>query len=43
DERVGFEKVSERLCKLYFTNAVLGMLDLFTGKVLQYKNPTPIN
>ncbi len=24
-ERVGFEEVSERLCKIYFTNAVLGM------------------
>nr|WP_237578296.1 integrase core domain-containing protein [Leptospira mayottensis] len=38
-ERVGFEEVSERLCKIYFTNAVLGMLDLFTGKVLKYETP----
>ncbi|ALO28409.1 integrase core domain protein [Leptospira borgpetersenii serovar Ballum] len=36
-ERVGFEEISERLCKIYFTNAVLGMLDLFTGKVLKYE------
>ncbi|AAN48977.2 hypothetical protein LEP1GSC145_1351 [Leptospira interrogans serovar Djasiman str. LT1649] len=41
-ERVGFEEVSERLCKIYFTNA-FWVIDTFTGKVLQYKNPMPIH
>ncbi|EMF90989.1 hypothetical protein LEP1GSC005_4048 [Leptospira santarosai str. ST188] len=27
------------MCKIYFTNAVLGMLDLFTKKVLKYETP----
>ncbi|TGK41206.1 IS481 family transposase [Leptospira andrefontaineae] len=39
-EIVGFEEISDRLCRIYFTNAVLGILDLYTGKVLKYEKLT---
>lgn len=38
-EIVGFEEISERLCRIYFTNAVPGVLDLFTGKIMKYQKP----
>ncbi|MCW7506168.1 hypothetical protein ND855_18685 [Leptospira sp. 1 VSF14] len=37
EEVVGFEEVSDRHCGLYFANAILGILDLYTSKVLKYQ------
>ncbi|TGL17717.1 IS481 family transposase [Leptospira yanagawae] len=36
-EVVGFEEISDRHCRLYFANAILGILDLYTSKVLKYQ------
>ncbi|EMY71881.1 integrase core domain protein [Leptospira vanthielii serovar Holland str. Waz Holland = ATCC 700522] len=36
-EVVGFEEISDRHCRLYFADAILGILDLYTSKVLKYQ------
>lgn len=36
-EVVGFEEISDRHCRIFFANAILGILDLYTGKVLKYQ------
>ncbi|MDV6236283.1 IS481 family transposase [Leptospira ellisii] len=43
DESVGLEDISDRHVRIIFHKAVLGVIDSFTGKVLQYKNPMPIH
>ncbi|MCG6142246.1 hypothetical protein LFX27_16715 [Leptospira mtsangambouensis] len=37
DEEVGLEEISDRHCRLYFATAILGILDLYTSKVLKYQ------
>lgn len=41
-ELVGLEEISERHARIYFASVALGVIDMFTGKVLQYRNPMPI-
>ena len=41
-ETVGLEEISERHRRIHFANAVLGVLDAYTGKLLAYKNPMTI-
>ena len=43
DELIGIEEFSERHARIHFYRSVLGILDLYTGKVLQFKNPKYIN
>ncbi|EMM97910.1 hypothetical protein LEP1GSC158_3412 [Leptospira interrogans serovar Zanoni str. LT2156] len=43
DESVGLEDISDRHVRIIFYKAALGVIDTFTGKVLQYKNPMPIH
>jgi hypothetical protein len=40
-EIVGLEEISERHARIHLANVALGVIDLFTGKVLQYRNPMP--
>ena len=42
DEPVGLEDIDDRHYRIYFCTSVIGIIDGFTGKVLQYKNPVPI-
>ena len=42
DELIGLEEISDRHRRIHFSNATLGILDAYTGKVLQYPNPKPI-
>jgi hypothetical protein len=39
-EAIGLEEISERHRRIYFASSAIGVLDAFTGKVLQYQNPT---
>jgi len=39
DEVVGLEEISDRHLRIHFYQAALGVIDTYTGKVLQYKNP----
>ena len=41
-ELVGLEEISERHARIHFASVALGVIDMFTGKVLQYRNPMPI-
>lgn len=41
-EVIGLEEISDRHRRLYFSSAAIGVLDVYTGKVLQYSEPTPI-
>ncbi|MBN8222749.1 MAG: IS481 family transposase [Spirochaetes bacterium] len=41
-ELVGLEEISERHARIHFASVALGIIDMFTGKVLQYRNPMPI-
>ncbi len=41
-EVVGLEDISDRHRRIHFGTAALGVLDIFTGKVLRYRNPMPI-
>jgi hypothetical protein len=41
-ETVGLEEISERHRRIHFSNAVIGVLDAYTGKLLAYKNPMTI-
>lgn len=41
-EVVGLEDISDRHRRIHFGTAALGVLDIFTGKVLRYRNPIPI-
>ncbi|EMN51811.1 hypothetical protein [Leptospira interrogans] len=43
EESVGLEDISDRHVRIIFYKAILGVIDTFTGKVLQYKNPMPIH
>ncbi|AXR66199.1 hypothetical protein DQM28_14785 [Leptospira mayottensis] len=43
DESIGLEDISDRHVRIIFHKAALGVIDTFTGKVLQYKNPMPIH
>ncbi len=36
-EVIGFEEVTDRFCKIYFATAIIGILDLYTSKVLKYQ------
>ncbi len=36
-EVIGFEEVTDRFCKIYFASAIIGILDLYTSKVLKYQ------
>jgi len=38
-EIVGFEEISDRHVKIHFYQVSLGVIDMYTGKLLQYKNP----
>ena len=42
-ELIGLEEISDRHRRIHFSNATLGVLDIFTGRVLQYPNPKPSN
>jgi transposase InsO family protein len=42
DEPVGLEDIDDRHYRIYFCTSVIGIIDGFTGKVLQYKNPVSI-
>lgn len=39
NELVGLDEINERHRRIFFADAILGILDAYTGKVLQYKNP----
>lgn len=41
DELIGLEEISDRHRRIHFSNATLGILDIYTGNVLQYPNPKP--
>jgi len=41
-EVIGLEEISDRHMRIHFAAGALGVLDTFTGKVLQYRNPEPI-
>lgn len=41
-ELVGIEEISDRHRRIHFACAALGVLDAFTGTMLQYRNPAPI-
>jgi len=43
NEPVGIEEISERHRRIHFASATIGVLDAFTGNLLQYKNPAPID
>lgn len=40
-EVIGLEEISDRHMRIHFAAAALGVLDVYTGKVLQYQNPQP--
>lgn len=40
-EEVGLEEISDRHVKIHFYGVSLGVIDLYTGKLLQFKNPMP--
>lgn len=40
-EEVGLEEISDRQVKIHFYGVSLGVLDLYSGKLLQFKNPMP--
>ncbi|WP_232225876.1 hypothetical protein [Leptospira terpstrae] len=39
DEEVGLEEISDRHVKIHFYGVSLGVIDLYTGKLLHFKNP----
>lgn len=39
NEIVGLEEISDRHVKIHFYQVSLGVIDMYTGKLLQYKNP----
>lgn len=39
DELIGLEEISDRHRRIHFSNSTIGVLDVYTGKVLQYQNP----
>ncbi|WP_246834268.1 transposase, partial [Leptospira bourretii] len=41
DEEVGLEEISDRHVKIHFYGVSLGVIDLYTGKLLHFKNPMP--
>jgi transposase InsO family protein len=41
-ELLGLEHIDDRHLRIHFCSSAIGILDGFTGKVLQYKNPVPI-
>ncbi len=41
-EPIGLEDIDDRHLRINFCSTVIGILDSFTGKVLQYKNPLSI-
>lgn len=41
-EDVGLEEISERHRRIHFSRAALGVLDVYTGKLIAYKHPLPI-
>ncbi len=42
NEVIGIEDINDRQKRIYFGNAILGILDSFSGKVLHYQNPMEI-
>jgi len=42
EELIGLEEISERHIRMHFCSVALAVVDTYTGKVLQYKNPLPI-
>lgn len=42
DEPLGLEDIDDRHLRIYFCSTVIGILDSYTGKVLQYRNPLSI-
>ena len=42
NEIIGLEEISERHRRIYFGGFILGIIDAYTGKVLQYLNPMEI-
>jgi len=42
DEPVGLDDIDDRHYRIIFCSSVIGILDSYTGKVLQYKNPVPL-
>ncbi len=41
-EPIALEEMDDRHLRIHFCSTVIGILDSFTGKILQYKNPVPI-
>lgn len=41
EEQVGLEEISDRHVKIHFYGVSLGVIDLYTGKLLHFKNPMP--
>lgn len=41
DEEVGLEEISDRHVKIHFYGVSIGVIDLYTGRLLQFKNPMP--
>ncbi len=39
DEPLGLEEIDDRHLRIYFCSSVIGILDSYTGNVLQFKNP----
>ena len=42
DELIALEEISDRHKRVHFSAAAIAVLDIYTGKLLQYKNPKPI-
>ena len=42
NEIIGLEEINERHRRIYFGGFIVGIIDAYSGKVLQYLNPMEI-